>query len=76
MTGRSGFAELPAQVGLGQVGIVLSLEVSRLLFDHSCVASSGCLAYEEFPMLGAPQVVVIVSICGRLHRVRVGQFAR
>jgi len=29
-TGRSGFAELAAQVGLGQVGIVLSLEVSRL----------------------------------------------
>jgi DNA invertase Pin-like site-specific DNA recombinase len=29
-TGRSGFAELAAQVGLGQVGIVLSLECSRL----------------------------------------------
>src|SRR4051812_48020839 len=29
-TGRSGFAELAAQVGLGQVGIVLALEVSRL----------------------------------------------
>src|SRR5947199_3241377 len=28
--GRSGFARLAAQVGLGQVGIVLSLEVSRL----------------------------------------------
>src|SRR3979411_1166888 len=28
--GRSGFAELAAQVGLGQVGIVLALEVSRL----------------------------------------------
>jgi len=29
-TGRSGFAELAAQVGPGQVGIVLPLEVSRL----------------------------------------------
>ena len=28
--GRTGFAELAAQVGLGQVGIVLALEVSRL----------------------------------------------
>jgi DNA invertase Pin-like site-specific DNA recombinase len=28
--GRSGFAELAVQVGLGQVGIVVSLEVSRL----------------------------------------------
>src|SRR5664280_855410 len=30
VTGRAGFAELAAQVGLGQVGIVLSLECSRL----------------------------------------------
>ena len=29
-TGRSGFAELTTLVGLGQVGIVLALEVSRL----------------------------------------------
>ena len=29
VTGRSGFAELAAQVGLGAVGIVLALEVSR-----------------------------------------------
>src|SRR5262245_9689654 len=28
--GRAGFAQLAAQVGMGQVGIVLSLEVSRL----------------------------------------------
>lgn len=28
--GRSGFAELAAQVGLGQIGLVLSLECSRL----------------------------------------------
>ena len=29
-TGRSGFAELAAQVGLGQVGIVLALEVKTI----------------------------------------------
>jgi len=34
-TGRSGFAELAAQVGLGQVGIVLSLEVSRLARNNA-----------------------------------------
>jgi DNA invertase Pin-like site-specific DNA recombinase len=34
-TGRSGFAELAAQVGLGQVGIVLSLEVSRLARNNT-----------------------------------------
>lgn len=33
--GRSGFAELAAQVGLGQVGIVLSLEVSRLARNNT-----------------------------------------
>jgi len=33
--GRSGFAELAAQVGLGQVGIVLSLEVSRLARNNA-----------------------------------------
>jgi DNA invertase Pin-like site-specific DNA recombinase len=33
--GRSGFAELAAQVGLGQVGIVLALEVSRLARNDS-----------------------------------------
>ena len=33
--GRSGFAELAAQVGLGQVGIVLALEVSRLARNNS-----------------------------------------
>jgi len=33
--GRSGFAELAARVGLGQVGIVLSLEVSRLARNNS-----------------------------------------
>jgi DNA invertase Pin-like site-specific DNA recombinase len=34
-TGRSGFAELAARVGLGQVGIVLSLEVSRLARNNA-----------------------------------------
>ena len=34
-TGRSGFAELAAQVGLGQVGMVLALEVSRLARNNA-----------------------------------------
>jgi DNA invertase Pin-like site-specific DNA recombinase len=33
--GRNGFAQLAAQVGLGQVGIVLSLEVSRLARNNA-----------------------------------------
>ena len=33
--GRGGFAELAAQVGLGQVGIVLSLECSRLARNNA-----------------------------------------
>ena len=33
--GRSGFADLVAQVGLGQVGIVVSLEVSRLARNNT-----------------------------------------
>jgi DNA invertase Pin-like site-specific DNA recombinase len=33
--GRSGFADLAAQVGLGEVGIVLALEVSRLARNSS-----------------------------------------
>jgi DNA invertase Pin-like site-specific DNA recombinase/predicted DNA-binding transcriptional regulator AlpA len=33
--GRSGFAELAAQVGLGQIGIVVSLEVSRLARNNT-----------------------------------------
>jgi hypothetical protein len=35
VAGRSGFAELVAQVGLGQVGIVLSLECSRLARNNA-----------------------------------------
>src|SRR5258707_7885551 len=33
--GRAGFAELAAQVGMGQVGIVLALEVSRLARNNA-----------------------------------------
>jgi DNA invertase Pin-like site-specific DNA recombinase len=35
VVGRSGFAELASQVGLGEVGIVLSLEVSRLARNNA-----------------------------------------
>ncbi|MCA1682006.1 MAG: recombinase family protein, partial [Actinobacteria bacterium] len=35
VTGRGGFAELAAQVGLGQVGLVLSLECSRLARNNA-----------------------------------------
>jgi DNA invertase Pin-like site-specific DNA recombinase/transposase-like protein len=35
VSGRTGFAELAAQVGLGEVGIVLALEVSRLARNNS-----------------------------------------
>ena len=34
-TGRFGFAELAAQVGLGEVGIVLALEVLRLARNNA-----------------------------------------
>ena len=33
--GRAGFAELAARVGMGQVGMVLSLEVSRLARNNA-----------------------------------------
>jgi DNA invertase Pin-like site-specific DNA recombinase len=45
-TGRSGFAELAAQVGLGQVGIVLSLECSRLARNN---ADWGTVQRTVFP---------------------------
>jgi DNA invertase Pin-like site-specific DNA recombinase len=35
VAGRSGFAELASQVGLGQIGIVLSLECSRLARNNA-----------------------------------------
>jgi len=38
--GRAGFAELAAQVGLGQVGIVLALEVSRLARNNADLVSA------------------------------------
>jgi hypothetical protein len=46
--GRSGFAELAAQVGLGQAGIVLALEVSRLARNNA----------DWYRLLGAPRGAV------------------
>ena len=43
--GRTGFAELAARVGMGQVGIVLSLEVSRLARNNA----------DWYRLLGAPR---------------------
>src|SRR6266699_3162926 len=43
--GRSGFAELAAQVGMGQVGIVLALECSRLASNNA----------DWYRLLGAPR---------------------
>jgi DNA invertase Pin-like site-specific DNA recombinase len=43
--GRTGFAELAARVGMGQVGIVLSLEVSRLARNNT----------DWYRLLGAPR---------------------
>jgi DNA invertase Pin-like site-specific DNA recombinase len=43
--GRSGFAQLAARVGLGQVGIVLSLECSRLARNNA----------DWYRLLGAPR---------------------
>ena len=43
--GRSGFAQLVAQVGMGQVGIVLSLECSRLARNNA----------DWYRLLGAPR---------------------
>lgn len=43
--GRSGFAEMAARVGLGEVGIVLSLECSRLARNNS----------DWYQLLGAPR---------------------
>lgn len=46
--GRVGFADLAAQVGLGQVGIVLALEVSRLARNNA----------DWYRLLGAPRGAV------------------
>jgi DNA invertase Pin-like site-specific DNA recombinase len=50
--GRSGFAQLVAQVGMGQVGIVLSLECSRLARNNSLFRYRNklfCSAYGFMP---------------------------
>ena len=53
--GRSGFAQLAAQVGMGQVGIVLSLEVSRLARNNA----------DWYRLLGAPRGAVYSCGDGR-----------
>jgi DNA invertase Pin-like site-specific DNA recombinase len=53
--GRAGFAELVAQVGMGQVGIVLSLEVSRLARNNA----------DWYRLLGAPRGAVYSCGDGR-----------
>jgi hypothetical protein len=53
--GRSGFAQLAAQVGLGQVGIVLSLECSRLARNNA----------DWYRLLGAPRGAVYSCGDGR-----------
>jgi DNA invertase Pin-like site-specific DNA recombinase len=53
--GRSGFAQLAAQVGLGQVGIVLSLECSRLARNNT----------DWYRLLGAPRGAVYSGGDGR-----------
>ena len=50
--GRAGFAELAARVGMGQVGMVLSLEVSRLARNNSLFRyrnKAFCSAYGFMP---------------------------
>ena len=41
--GRLGFKELVADVGLGKVGIVLGIEVSRLARNNSCLVRHEAL---------------------------------
>jgi DNA invertase Pin-like site-specific DNA recombinase len=53
--GRSGFAQLAAQVGMGQVGIVLSLECSRLARNNA----------DWYRLLGAPRGAVYSCGDGR-----------
>ena len=53
--GRSGFAQLVAQVGMGQVGIVLSLECSRLARNNA----------DWYRLLGAPRGAVYSCGDGR-----------
>ena len=53
--GRSGFAQLVAQVGMGRVGIVLSLECSRLARNNA----------DWYRLLGAPRGAVYSCGDGR-----------
>jgi DNA invertase Pin-like site-specific DNA recombinase len=53
--GRSGFAQLAAQVGMGQVGIVLCLECSRLARNNA----------DWYRLLGAPRGAVYSCGDGR-----------
>ena len=53
--GRSGFAQLAAQVGMGQVGMVLSLECSRLARNNA----------DWYRLLGAPRGAVYSCGDGR-----------
>ena len=62
--GRSGFAQLAAQVGMGQVGIVLALEVSRLARDNALFRyrnKADCSAYGFMPRRAAPSLAGAVS---------------
>ena len=43
--GRSGFAQLAAQVGMGQVGMVLSLECSRLARNNADWYRLTCIGW-------------------------------
>ena len=54
---RTGFAELAARVGMGQVGLVLSLEVSRLARNNALFRyrnKAFCSAYGFMPRRAAP----------------------
>src|SRR5207247_136081 len=62
--GRSGFAQLATQVGMGQVGIVLSLECSRLARNNSLFRyrnKAFCSACRFMPRAVVPFLVGEVS---------------
>jgi DNA invertase Pin-like site-specific DNA recombinase len=58
--GRAGFAELAAQVGLGQVGIVLSLECSRLARNNALSRFQHKAFYAAHPVM--PRRVVKLQV--------------
>ena len=61
---RTGFAELAARVGMGQVGIVLSLEVSRLARNNALFRyrnKAFCSAYGFMPRRAAPSLAGAAS---------------